>query len=657
MPGFEYLDTAVDAGKALSPLTTADVMTEDNLWSDDVALGIVIADVDSGIAFEQAKNFVTNLEIADDLIRQYVRVRPWPNSDKPRSALGVPTVLEAIEKIMPAIHLSIWGSGKDPFLVTPKGGTDPKAAKAWQTLLRWAVKTSDFKEGSRLHMKTALTYGFGVSTWGWETEEYKPEKYKLSDDGKNVELDDDVETEIISKPTFEVLNLRNIVIDPTCATQDVRKGRFVAKRLTLTGYDLAELRDDDTYKNIPTDEELVSILTHKEEPTADSMQALKGNQSREYQAQQDTMPVTKDPLAQSLEVLEYWTNDRIVTVLQRKIVIRNEKNEFGKIPAVSCAFIDILGSAFGWGVAKLLTGEQRLQQGVLNTWIDSLALTLNPVFQLVKGMGAGNQNISIAPGKVINTESKMEPLVTPSVTNEAMGAIAASEERANRRVGANGGSNVPTQALRTGTGVQSFQSDVVQRLQYFVEIYLDLVFVPTLTAFLTLCKRKLTPAQINKILSEEDGEAYQGNVLDIYNADAQIDIISGVKLTTRQAAAQLAPMVMQMLQSEAVHDALLVRGETFDIAEFLNEVFTLQGWDVDSFIVPATDEDMQRAQQMNTAAIKAQGDQQLAAQQHANQLDLIDAKGSIQAETAVVKQMVKKHLDTATDDMMEGQQQ
>jgi hypothetical protein len=649
MPGFETLDTAVDLGRALAPVLPDEVKLEDELWSDETALGIVLADVDAGIAFDQARNFVSNLELADDLIRQYVRVRPWPNSDKPRSALGVPVVLEAIEKLMPSIHLSIWGSGKDPFQVTPKGKTSPDAARAWQSLLRWAVRTSDFKENMRLTLKSALTYGFVVGSWGWETCEYKPEKYKLSEDGTNVELDDDVDTVSIPKPTYEALNIRNLVIDPTCTTQDVRKGRFLAKRITMTGYQLLELADDTTYSNIPSSDELSTILALKEESTVDSMQALKGNQTREFQAQQDTLSVSKDPLAQSLEILEYWTPERVVTVLQRRIVIRNEENEFKALPFVSCAFIDILNSAYGWGVAKLLAGEQRLQQGVLNTWIDSLALTLNPAFQMKKGMGSGSQNVSIAPGKLISVEEEMKPLITPSTTQEAMEAIGASEERANRRVGSNGGSNVPNQALRTGTGVQSFQADVQQKLQYFVEIFLELVFVPVLDSFLKLCKRKLTPEQINNILSEQDGAAYQGSVLDIYNADTQIEIISGVKLTSRQAAAQLAPLVMQMTQSQAMQTSLLVQKKKFNYGEYLDELLELQGLDIGSLIVDATDDDMQRAQQLNPAAIKTQGDQQLEQQKHQNDLDLVDAKGSIQAETAVVKQMLKKHLDSALD--------
>src|SRR5579872_834960 len=107
MPGFETLKTAINADAVQQPLTPEEVKFE-GIWPDDTAVGIVVADVNSAIAYEQAKSFTTSLEVADDLVRGYVRVRPWPNSDKPRSALSMPVVLEAIEKIMPRLHLALF---------------------------------------------------------------------------------------------------------------------------------------------------------------------------------------------------------------------------------------------------------------------------------------------------------------------------------------------------------------------------------------------------------------------------------------------------------------------------------------------------------------------------------------------------------------------
>lgn len=640
MPGFENLPNAVPEGLAQQPLMAADVEVKDP-WRDEVALGIVIADINAALAYEQAKAFITSIEIADDLVRGYVRVRPWPNTDKPRSALSMPVVLEAVEKIMPFLHLSLFGSGKDPFEATPIGKTKTEAAHAWQSLLRWAVKVSDFKEGSRLTMKNILQYGFGAGFPGWESQEIVKKKFKKTSDGKGIERDADEKSEVIAKPTYEAANLRNSIFDPCCPSQDPRKGRFVGKRIVITGYDLLAFADDDTYKNIPTEAELIDILTNKEEPAKDSLQSAKPNQTRELQAQQDTLPASKDPLQSPLELVEYRTEDRIVTVCQRVLVIRNEVNKEGKC-VVGCAFIDVLNSLFGFGIARLLNGEQRLQQGVVNTWVDSLALVLNPAFQNIKGtLGNSQQNIGIAPGKVVSIEGELKPLVATDVSETANNALEASSQRAMKRVGAEGGSNMPTAAMRTGSGVQAFQGDITQRLQYFMEQYIDLVFLPVLKHFLEHVKDNLTPDQIQQILSDEEGKAYAGDLLDIYNADVKLDIIAGVKLTVKQAAQQAAPLIMQMVQNAAVQTSLQVQGKKFDYMNFLAEYLELQGWDIDQLIVDMTADDLKRAQEQNQAMSRGVAMQQLQQQKHADDLDTVDKKSSDQASIAVLRSHLK----------------
>ena len=642
MPGFDSLKQAIPLGTALAPMTPEETKF-DGEWSDEVALGIVKADIDAALAYDQAKNFVTSLEVSDDLIRGYVRVRPWPNTDKPRSALSMPVVLEAVEKIMPPMHLSIWGSGKDPFMAEGIGNTKPEAAEAWQTLLRWAVKVSDFKEGSRLTMKNILQYGFGAGFHGWETKSVKKRKYTKNTEGKVIR-DNSTKEEELLRPTYEAANLRNTIFDPCCPSQDPRKGRFVAKRIPITAYDLDKLRTDDTYKNIPTQEELRTILANKEEPAKDAMVSLKPNQTRELQAQQDNLPASKDPLQSPLELIEYRTDDRVVTMLQQSIIIRNEtidNEEEGK-SVVGCAFIDVLNSMYGFGIARLLNGEQRLQQGVVNTWVDSLALVLNPAFQNVKGtLGNGNQNISVAPGRVITVEGELKPLVVTDVSETANNAIEASSQRAYKRVGAEGGSNMPTGAMRTSPGVQAFQGDITQRLQYFMEQYIDLIFIPVLKAFLCHIKEHITPEQIKQILSDEGAKAFEGDPLDIYNADIKLDVIAGIKLTTKQAAAQAAPMILNVLATQAVQQSLQVQAKKFNYALFAEEYLELVGWDIDQLFVDMTKDDLDRAAQQNQAAIRNQGNLQLQQAKHADDLDTVDAKAASQAQLAVVRSGLK----------------
>lgn len=651
MAGFENLEQAVPIGEALAPLLPEDAkFIEDGDWSDDTALGIVLADIDYGIAYEQAKNFITTMELADDFIRGYVRIRPWPNSDKPRSALSMPIVLEGVEKFLKKCHLALWGSGKEPWLVTPVGKTKPEAARAWQSLTKWAARVSDLEEQSRLCEKGIMTYGWDALRGGWKSviKTKRSEKYKF--ENGQVVRNQDAQQEEIAHPTIEAVNLRNIVLDPTTPSHDPRKAKWYAIRIPINAYDLDDMRNDPMYSDgekskIPSNEELRTILALKEEPAQNSMIATQPNQTREFQKQDDRYPNSKDPLLQPLEIIEYHHySGRIVTTLQRKIVIRNTRENREEPDLFGCAFIDVLNSLFGWGIGRLLAGEQRFQQGVLNAWVDALAIYLNPAFQQVKGMGAGSQNISIGPGKVITTEGELKPLVTTDVSQSAQNALDQSDLRVAKRVGMEGGTSMPTQAMRTGSGVQAFQGDNSEAIQYFTAIYTKQVLVPALKFFLEHICENLTPAQIQQILSDEDGKEYAGDILDIYNADVKIEITSGAKLAVRQAAAQTAPMIVGLVSNTAVQQQFSIAGVKFDFLEFLKEVTELAGWDVGSLIKPMTPEDQQRMMAMQAAAVQSSGRMALEDKQHQNDLDEIDAKAAAQTVLAMVKEHIKPEL-------------
>lgn len=670
MGGFEALPQATSLGEAYAPILPDETrFVDESEWDDATALGIVLADIDAGIAYEQAKNLITNMEMTDDFIRGYVRIRPWPNSDKPRSALSMPVVLEAIEKTLRKMHLALWGSGKDPFDVTAVGKTSPDTARAWQSLLRWGVRVSDLKEQSRLAMKGILSYGFGGMTDGWASRERikRNEKYRKNTAGE-IERNPDAGKEVIAEPTAEAFNSRNTIFDPSCPSQDPRKGKWFSIHRTVNAYDLDDMREDPTYdeeydedyqdeetgekltrkakrSKIPSRDELRVILANRQAIGENSMMATQPNQTREFQKQDDKLPMSKDPLMQPLELIEYNTATRVVTVFQRCIVFRNEKKKVDKLGVYGCSFIDVLNSMFGWGVGRLLGGEQRLQQGVLNTWVDSLALLLNPAFQQIKGMGAGSQNISIGPGKVVTVEGELKPLVVPDVSETAQNAISASEQRTARRIGAEGGTNMPTQAMRTGSGVQSFQGADTEASQYFLETFTDLVLTPILQSQLEHICEYLTPAQIQQILSDEDGKAYGGDVLDIYNADVKIEITTGAKLAARAAASQMMPLIIQIVANQAVQQSLQISGKKFRFDTLFEESLELAGLDEWNLIDDMNADDMQRMQMQNQAAVTNQGKLTQIAAQHKADLDSIDAKAATQAGIAVVKGNIKQHLD------------
>jgi len=653
MGGFRSLPQAIDPGEQQTPILPEEVKPAGEAWDDETALGIVLADVSSTLSYYQSKGLTPlGVENADDLVRGYVRPRQWPDG-KPRANLSMHVSLQAIEKIMPSLYMSLFPPGKKmPFVVEAVGKTKPEAARANASLLWWGMKRSDLKEEMRISLKSALTYGPTFGVWGWETKTVRKKVYAKTSDGKMKGTQKEIDWEC---PKYESVDPRYFGYDPTLRRQDVRKGKFYFRQVMTNGYGLDELRDDPSYKNIPTNEELAEILSRKSEPTEDSLKDNKRAVWREFQAKLDTEDASKDPMMHPLEILEYVTDDRVVAILQRKITIRNEENEFGRKNAVSCSFIDVLGSCWGFGIPKLIAGEQRLQQGVVNTWIDSLALVLNPVYQLLKGVGPGTQTIPVSPGKVITESGELKPLVTPDVTGPAMEAIAGSDARASQKVGANGPSDAPTQALRTGKGVDAFASDFIQRLQYFLEQFINLVYIPVLEAYLEIIHDHLTEEQINEILTEEEGKAYEGDITDVYNADLRVDVIAGANMMAKFAASQLAPMIIQLVSAGPVADQFEVAAKKFNYVEFVSETVDLMGWDLEHLIEDMTDEDKQRVKDKNQAMSRGIAAQQLQAQKAGDTLNQIDAKASGQAGVAVVRQILKTHSDAAMAAVEQGQ--
>lgn len=637
MGGFESLPNAI-----VSP--PAEVLADQVVWrgqtaEDEVALSIVLADTMTAQAFVSSKNMTVDWERADNNFRAFGLPKNWPGVESARAGLSMPVVMEAVNKLAPSIMLALFSDAK-PFELQPIGVADPNAVRAKATLLKWSIQLSDFKEEIRKCIDAALLYGFTAARWGWKTSKKSSKKYEMATDGTN-KVKKIVKDYEISHPTFENIELRNILFDPSLRESDCRKGRFAVAQIFTDANGLDDLRNDPTYKNIPTREELAEILSVNSEATTDSLSASKNMSWRDNQAAKETDKQSLDPTKAPLEILEWITEDRVVTVLQRKIVIRNDETEFGRTTLLSCAFIDVPGAMYGFGVSKLLAGEQYLQTSVVNSWLDVVALKLNPGFTAEQGLQTSAQNIKLSPGKVL-TGPKLTPIQIPDVGAEALQVLETSENRASRRVGANGSDNMPTQALRTAQGVNAFNEGVVDKLQNFIEKFCEKVFIPALEAFLDICHDKLQPEDLNRILSEMEGKAYEGNILDVYNTRCTIQVLASTKIAARKAAAQLAPLIMNLVMAPAVQQALAAQGMEFNFEEFLAQVVDLAGWDVNSLIVKASPESIQRSLQMQAGqAVKAQADKEKQADQHENVLAQIEAKGFEQAGVAVVKHALK----------------
>lgn len=631
--------------------------------------------------FQQDKALAMSWVVAQGWVAQWAReeqlylfkvpIRFWDNSDVPRSAIGMPLVYEHIESVLPQLMAGIFADDP-PFICNPRPGTSMDASRANTEILKWELKKANVREETRLGLKYMLVHGTGIWKLGWEcyTKKRKIKSRKdpyqfiatggpsggvnVAQSGTNELVEHEIEEEC-NMPTFEHRNIRHVLVDPGLRTSDIRKAKFVIDLQYPTILDLDQLRDYEGY-NIPSREILMDIMFPPEEvPNYNPLESQTPTLFKEFNTMPRNMNSTVDRTRRPLELCEYWNNDRVVCVLQNKLVIRNEANPLGRIPFLSCAMADIIDNFWGIGITQLIGQEQRMQQGVINSYLDDLSLNVNGMFTRVRGQNVIPQQLRMRPGGVIDMDTKDGVGILPRpplITGDVMTTLQASDSRAARRTAAAESAvqgTMPGQnssITRTATGVNSLASGTGTRLQAIIEQFSNQVFVPMLDSFHEMNAMYLDPQQINKILTKELGIAYEGDTLDFINGQFDFDMQAASRLQDRAVARQNLPILFQYLLTQPVTDALTQEGKKIDVGELVNLLFDVTGYkNKQNVIVDMTPQDEQRAQANSPAAqqqAQQQGQQQQQATQQAGKMQLLSADNSAKAGRDTLRELIAK---------------
>ena len=612
-----------------------------------------------------------------------VPVRMWDGTNIPRSHLGMPLVYEHVESVLPQLMTALFAD-TPPFMSSPRPNTSMETARANDALLSWQLDKIEAREQFRLGLKYMLLHGIGIWKFGWESYEQEKTVYvrqepyqwemvpggdsvfRINPEGSKFKKPVKVKYQV-DQPTFEHRNIKHVLVDPHLQGPDIRKAKYVIDLKYMSPEDLNKLRDYEGYK-IPTYEQLLSLRFPQggeETPRQNPLERPELNLFQEFQPQPRHWNYTVDKRYQPLEVMEYWTKDRVYTILQSKTVIRNEPNPFGVIPFFSVAQADVLGSFFGIGFGMLIGNEQRMQQGVINTFLDDLSLNLNGMFQRVRGSNVLTQQLRMRPGGIIDSDTAEGVSVmkrNPIPVAETQEVLAASDSRAARRTAANESAvqgampSSKSSITRTATGVNSLASGTGTRLQAIVEQFAYQVFVPLLHQMHRMNAMYLEPKDISRILSKEMGDAFAGDTLDLINGDFDFQMLAGARLQSRTAMKAAVPLLYQFLLTQPVLESLQQEQKKVNISELVKMTFDVSGWpNYSSVIVPMTQDDIARQQQEQQAPAQAQAaqmqhDAQMQQIQTANKGQLLDRASMDKAGELFFKHVFEHADQTASGD-------
>ena len=642
------------------------------VWGDDPALKIVLQDAQKAEDGENRRQFLMGWNSSRDLYNSLYTPNFWPGTQMESASVNFFTVATAVNGINPQILAGLFYENP-PFIAQERPGTTAQASRAVAALLGYQLEDINFREEIRLGCMNFLLFGTALFQEGWEkyTKQRKIVKRKnpavtikspipgappttIADD----ELEVEIIEEVIDRPTFEhIVNLREILVDPGLEVPDIRKAKYVIRRRYMTWEDLDKLRDREGY-NIPSREKLLELFLPPVE-MAESNPQQEGGRDPLWDGRADSPweKTTIDPFQQPLEVLERWDNNTYIVVLQKKLVIYNDKNVYGKIPFLSIGWWDSPGQFWSMGLGRTIGTEQRVQTGITNLVMNIANLKLNAPMVRVKGKSVPTQSIRIGPNRLIEVDQKgdIEPLKFGDPVVEANQLFLMSQQRVGEVSGNNpvssssaGHSNM----ARSSAGAQGLLQSSSNVVSEAVDKLAYQVIVPFLYDMQEMNQMFLAPSQLDFILSEELKHEYVtsgGDLIDILNARVKFTILAGSKMQTRRNMAQGLPMLSQFLASPEISAQLALEGKKVDVDEIVHMWFESSDWkNVNDVIVPMTAEDKQRQQQQSQGGAiqqKAQTQAQLEQQKFQQKQQLLDQENTARAARDVLREGFKKSVE------------
>lgn len=641
----ESMPGAIREGDAYLLVETPEAKFTDEQLADLTAMKIVLQDIQNAEGFLNSKLYIQQWNLAEVLLFAYVKPEKWKGTDQDRSHLGIPLLAEQLHSMLSGLQQALF-SGVRPYQVDPSSGTQLDTALAEEALLGWGLKTCGTKGGSykqemRWCIYDGLMYGTGVGFLGWKTQIKTRKRWKKKNpdisptgmDGKTIPGGDPDEVESyddefeVNRPVFEYVNIRRLRVDPGCRRSDIRTAQWVARLIYLSSDELDSLRDVVGYTNIPSRENFRKLTAPTKEATSQNQLEVQGidwGLNRSQKALPENRETTNDPLAKKWEIIEYWTDARVIRVLERKIPISNTNHDLGRIPFVSFNLHEAPDSFYGLGLAHLVGDFQRICQGVINAYLDDLALNLMGVYTSPRGLNQSAQAEWIYPGKIFKSDSE-QPFKAlernASRAEDALGMVAQAKQWASAITGAGvgiQGSN-PGQVgnLRTTAGANLLSQGEETRMQDLADQIADLMMIPTLEFFIDMFSAKLKPSQVKQILSDELKQQFTADPLDLLNGQYRVTVSAGARLAARRALGSSLGFIVQMLQSPGLTDQLATQAKKINYDQMLKVIFETTGYPYyESIVQPMNDEDRQRlaaqsqaAQAQSKAALQSQATQ------------------------------------------------
>lgn len=374
---------------------------------------------------------VLNEELASEIVSRYTAARNWRSTLKNKwddfynlyrgelddstkqvwqGRVFVPYAFSTVETIVPRIV-----AGRPQIDVIPREEGDADYAKVQGYLLDYFWDQMGMDDKLPDMVRQMLIYGTSIIKVLWD-KQIEQVKQEVEIDPEMPEVgttQEKVEKVTYNQPLIELVDLYDFFWDPK--GYDIDTCAWVIHR-THRSYDyLLKMQKQGLYKNVRL------LEKDKKRPYQGET-----DKSKRHSVQNTTNPLTintDSTKEANIELLEYWEDDRVVTIANRRVVIREDDNPFmhGKKPFVRLVDQSMPKEFCGMGEIEPIEELQKELNDLRNQRRDNASLILNKMWKVKNGANVDEDELVSDVGGVVHTDDMdgVEPLYSPEIPNSS----------------------------------------------------------------------------------------------------------------------------------------------------------------------------------------------------------------------------------------------
>jgi hypothetical protein len=425
-------------------------------------------------------------------------------------------------------------------------------AEVSQHLLQHQMRVDDFAHKQGAFMQQDLIAGFTPGKISWILEERPhrflddPEEMVYDETGGTIDivnvLDEYEEIKVFrDDPTFEPRDVRDFLYPESATSVDTAP--WIVDRTFVHYKTLERMEENGVYKNV----RFVKETRHNQDTTT--------RQGPDVVAEREQRLRNADRTRGLVEICELWTDERVITVANRSVLLRDEPNPFshGRKPFVVCSAIPDAFQIPGISVIEGLAQMQEMVWTLQNLRLDTTRMAAN-LITLLRGDVENPDDYEWAPGAqwVVTDPNQVKTLeVDPRISQTTMQAESLLKGDIQNVMGGlpyTGGAESQTIDQKTATGISIVtniaQAILARRKQQYLR-----TFGRIGQHFLALDQQFLREPRLVEIVGEANSSEYievdWKQIRGIFDVNVQMQGDSMMRQERRAESGALLTMALQ----------------------------------------------------------------------------------------------------------------